>query len=276
MFDICIYHANCKDGFTSAFIVWCIFKEKCKYLPYNYGKSPPDIKDLNVIICDFSFDYNTLKNMIETSKSLIVLDHHETSEKNLKDIPNQHKIFDKTLSGATLTWNYLNKDKPLPRFIKYIEDYDLWKFQYKETKYLNAVLNSLPFDFELYESLLDNDTLNKYLKEGEVIIRYQKNQLSFIIRSYEIKTFITNNNKKINIVYVQSNTLVNEIADYILKKEETCDIVCVVNYNYKYNFTKFHLRSKDINVAKIAEIFNGGGHKLASSFIRNGLYCYIN
>ena len=80
-----IYHANCVDGFASAWAAREFLGEAgIEYISCVYEKLP-DIKDIGQIIyiVDFSFSRTILKDLCEIHKKVIVLDHHKTAEEAL-------------------------------------------------------------------------------------------------------------------------------------------------------------------------------------------------
>lgn len=113
-FDIIIYHGNCPDGFTGAWCFYRIFKSSAKYIPALYGQEPPDVTGKSVAIVDFSYPREKLIMLAEKAIYLLVLDHHNTAEKDLKDLNLGSKgelIFDMSKSGAQLAWDYISLDQ---------------------------------------------------------------------------------------------------------------------------------------------------------------------
>ena len=51
-----IYHANCTDGFGSAYSAWKLLGNRAEYYACKHGTPPPDVTGKNVVILDFSFD----------------------------------------------------------------------------------------------------------------------------------------------------------------------------------------------------------------------------
>lgn len=80
--DICIYHANCADGFGAAWAVWDTWPD-ITFAPAGYGDVPPDITAKDVLIVDFSYPAQTLLDMAVKANSIVVLDHHRSAEKEL-------------------------------------------------------------------------------------------------------------------------------------------------------------------------------------------------
>ena len=90
--DCVIYHANCTDGFGSAYSAWKLLGNRAEYHACSHGQKPPDVKGKTVAILDFSFNNKTTKKMIKDAKALIVIDHHKSAVVELHDIANT--IFD--------------------------------------------------------------------------------------------------------------------------------------------------------------------------------------
>ena len=56
---LCIYHHNCADGFTAAWVVKKAFGN-VDFHPGKYNEPPPDVTGRDVIIVDFSYKYDVL------------------------------------------------------------------------------------------------------------------------------------------------------------------------------------------------------------------------
>lgn len=135
--DYVIYHGGCCDGFASAYSIWKYFKlndekqlDNIIFYPAKHNtfhNTHPDVYNRNVVICDFSYNKNLLLKMIKQANSLIVLDHHKNAENELESIPDKNKIFRMDKSGAVITWEFFFPNISVPKFIKYIEDRDIWK-----------------------------------------------------------------------------------------------------------------------------------------------------
>lgn len=278
--DFVIYHAGCCDGFGSAYGIWKYFQKNNKsqldniiFYPAKHGSSPPSVTNKNVVICDFSYNKCTLENMIKKSNSLIILDHHKSAEKELKDIPDNYKIFDMNHSGAVITWKYFFPDTEIPKFIKYIEDRDIWKKEMDYTDEFSLVFQTIPMKFEEYDKYLDNNNLEKLIKKGKVILEYNNNSIKQICK-YAVVKFSEIKDKYYMIAYVQSNVLKSDIGNYLVTHLfPNCDFSVTYNYDDLNNVTKFSLRSDDNkeDVSVISKLLGGGGHRNASGVLINGI-----
>ena len=111
-----IYHANCTDGFGSAFSAWKLLGNRAEYYACSHGDKPPCVKGKNVVILDFSFSNKVTKKLIKDANNLLVIDHHKSAMVELHDISNT--IFDMSKSGATLSWEFFHPGKEAPKFIQ--------------------------------------------------------------------------------------------------------------------------------------------------------------
>ena len=177
-----LYHKACPDGFASAYVAWTILGDNVKYLPVSYYDPPPNIKNGKVLVCDFSFKEKETKKLIKNNKVFFNIDHHITAVDNLNNIDDKYKYFDMEHSGAMLTWKYFYPGVDPPRFLHYIEDYDLWKFEFDETKAFNAIMRQIPFSFYKWDKFKDEKYLNKLIKKGKIIIDYQNSIINYQLK----------------------------------------------------------------------------------------------
>ena len=167
-----IYHADCTDGFGAAYSAWKLLGNRAEYHACKHGSTPPDVKDKNVVVLDFSFNNPTTKQMIKEANSLLVIDHHKSAMVELHDISNTH--FDMTKSGAMLAWEWFHPGKEPPKFIQYIQDRDLWKWELPYSKEFAAAFDMVPFEFEEFEKYEDDSVFDDAIKRGSYILAYSK------------------------------------------------------------------------------------------------------
>ena len=259
---LCIYHSNCLDGFGSALVVLNdLGKDAVEFHAGVHGEPPPDVTDRTVMIVDFSYKRDVLLKMADQAKKIYILDHHKSAEENLRDLPeNVTTIFDMERSGVMITWDYLNRDKEAPQLFKIIQDRDLWKFEFPETKHVTAALFSYEFDFDVWNKLIEQD-LSILEKEGSAIYRKQMKDIKDFIKTAAYRSVITGYDvPTLNAPYMWSSE-----AGHIMGESEKF-AAC---YWDKDDGRIFSLRSSEttgIDVSKIASHFGGGGHKHAAGF----------
>ena len=159
-----IYHADCTDGFGSAYAAWKLLGNRAEYHACKHGTPPPDVTDKVVAILDFSYNNATTKQMIKDADGLIIIDHHKSAIVELHDISNTH--FDMTKSGARLAWDFFHPGKEAPKFIDYIQDRDLWKWELPYSKEFSAAFDMIPFEFEEFEKFEDDSVYDDAVKRG--------------------------------------------------------------------------------------------------------------
>lgn len=147
---LCIYHANCMDGFASAWVVWRMsaFGEG-EFLALNYDDPIPDLTDRDVCIVDYSF--NDVEGFVEAAakaKSIILLDHHKGADKKYAGIKFPEHVelkWDFSKSGVGVAWDYFMPRWPLPNLLQYVQQRDLWHIDIQGVKEVHAYLKALGF-----------------------------------------------------------------------------------------------------------------------------------
>ena len=259
-----IYHADCTDGFGSAYSAWKLLGNRAEYHACKHGQIPPDVKDKVVVILDFSFDNKTTKKMIEDSKELLVIDHHKSAVVELHDISNT--IFDMSKSGATLAWEFFHPGKEAPKFIQYITDRDLWKWELPYSKEFSAAFDMVPFEFEEFEKFEDDSVFDDAVKRGSYILAYSKT----VVKKVCEKAAPRKMGGK-DIMVVNASHWMSEIG---ARLSPDCDFAMIWYYDHNDKIIKVSLRAfhDRIDVSDISKKFGGGGHRKAGGFVLPGNY----
>ena len=253
-----IYHAECPDGFGAAWSAFQLYNDSAKYYAGVYGKQPPNVEGMEVFLLDFCYQYDVMVQLIKTAHSVTILDHHKTSkqivDRLLADGSLQGK-FDMDKSGAVLAWEHFNPDKRVPKLLKHIQDYDLWKFNIKGTKEVLAAVNSYPQDFELWNTF----EVHKLKEEGLPILRNHLKQSETLSRSYS-----TLNIGGYDVLAVNCGRAYKDDVGDILAKGKSF----AATWYHDGQRIIFSLRSdkKGADVSDIAALYGGGGHKHAAGF----------
>lgn len=267
-----IYHGNnCNDGFTSAIVAYQALVQDCQENGLAMkGMNPSDpfpwdwIKEGDkVYILDISFKRPDLLKLKEIASFVIVLDHHETAEKELAGL--DFCKFDMQKSGAMLTWEYFYpKDTP-PNLVKYVEDRDLWRFRYTATQYCHMGLTCIPKLVDTWLPLLGHEEeLDKVCKQGEAVTQYSNSLIGLICK----KAYYTNLGD-IPVVAVNSAIYQSELGNHLLEQAVNAHIHYAIVWNVMKDKTVYSLRSRnteDFNCADLAKKYGGGGHKHAAGF----------
>ena len=258
LIDFVIYHGSCSDGFGAAYAAHKLLGNKATYFVGRYGEYPPDVTGKNVAIVDFSYDRETTEFMAKRANSLIILDHHKTAFERLGGMPELY--FDNNHSGAILSWNFFHPGKEPPRFLKYIEDRDLWKWELPYSKEFSAAFDMVPYDFFEFEKFEDDSVVDDAVNRGKYILAYSKTVIKKVADNAVERSW---RGKKVMVV--NSSHWMSEIGN---KLAIDSDFVVIWYYDHENHKTKVSLRAHhdDIDVAEIAQIYGGGGHKKAAGF----------
>lgn len=256
--DLVIYHAGCSDGFGAAFAAHKVLGGRAEYYAANHGEPPPNVTGKNVAILDFSYDLATTKEMIAKASSLIILDHHKTANERLGDLPQLH--YDNDHSGAVLAWNYFHPGKEPPRFIKYIEDRDLWKWEMPYSKEFSAAFDMVPWTFEDFELFEDDSVVDDAVTRGKYILAYSKTVIKKICEKAQPRKWHGK-----SVMVVNSSHWQSEIGNRLA---QDCDIAIIWYYSHETRKTRVSCRAfhEGIDVTELAQFFGGGGHKKAAGF----------
>jgi len=267
---LCIYHGNCADGFTAAWVVRKFYGDgNVDFHAADHGLPPPDCLDRDVIMVDFTYPLTELKSVYIQSRSLLILDHHKTAMETLDalgdwlddDGEDVHWEYHLEKSGAGITWDFYFKGKGRPALLNHIEDRDLWKFDLEWTKPVNAAVFSYEHTFERWDTLFATD-IETLVKEGESIIRKEridtlalcKNQRYMVIGGFKVPV--------VNAPYLFASAVGQELLD-----QNPLTAFTAVYYD-RAEGRRFSLRSEQsrLDVAVIAQQYGGGGHRNASGF----------
>jgi uncharacterized protein len=257
VFDVCIYHANCPDGFGAA---WAVHKAQgARAFESGHSLEPVSLskyKGRSLLLVDYCWGLDTLKEVLKVARRVTVIGHHKTALSQVGDFkhPRFSAFFDMNHSGAMLTWKAFHEESA-PALIQHIEDYDLFRHRLPGTNELNLALTAVPFDFEVWDSL-DVDELKA---EGAAISRWVSAQVDRLATSAGMATLEGHVVPCVHAPRCFVDRLGHKLAEghpFSIVWAETKHAV------------HFSLRSMDdgMVVNAIAERFGGRGHEHAAVF----------
>ena len=266
--DTVLYHGDCVDGFASAFCCWLYNKQlgkkgkKITYIPCQYQKPPPTLNNKNILMCDFSYKYDTLKNILKHNK-MIVLDHHQSAEKDLKNVSAENKVFNSKHSGAYITWAYFFGEDSVPMMIRYIQENDLCRKSIPNVRQFTSYIFSIPKTFENYEKLLDdNYVTNTIIPLGDGMMRQNDTYINDGVKKIAVNFILLDNNLYF-VGTVNTSILKSEIGNAFLISNPDANFTSSYSLNEYTGETYISLRSNNMgtDVSEIASKFGGGGHR---------------
>lgn len=277
-------HKNCMDGTASALICARAFafaglSPDIEFIQYRSDEHKNLVAAPNQMFVDITPPLDRWEEWKEVSP--IVLDHHVTAESAVKGL--KGKFGDENYSGSTLAFEYvmvpLMSQAPSEEldawneFARLCTIRDTWKTDHVDWDKSQELSQALYYynPYELIEDArkgkFDFEFLMKFGKLAYGKIDYKAGRVAeggpFLERRLD-------NGDTIHIAFINlTEKLISEVAEKIRQKD-SADIT--IGYAYSSNNQLIcSLRSNKFDCSKIAEKFEGGGHKGAAGFsIGNG------
>lgn len=264
-----VYHENCHDGTGSAWVAWKVFGEKADYIPMSYGYTdyPKGEKGDTIYMIDFSLKKDEIEKIKENGARLIILDHHESAQKNLKGISDC--IFDMDRSGTGIAWDFFFPKEKRPLMVDLIEDRDLWNYKLKDTKAFYCYMMTLKYDFrkldEVYESMKKDPEI--ILSKGREMEKLYQSLVDEFSHNPAGEIVVESSKKKHTIpIFNLPKEFGSDVCSTFLDESEN-EVAAYFGLKDKKTVS-IGLRSKEntVRVNDIAETYGGGGHPEASGF----------
>lgn len=254
-----LYHADCTDGFGSAWAAWKARGDSASYLPVHHGSPPPELPaEASVVIVDFAYPRECLLELRGRVRDLLVLDHHRSARKDLDGLP--FARFDMDRSGSGLAWEFFHPGQPEPEMLAYVEDWDLWRFRLPECREVHNAMSSFPFDFALWEGL-EVATLRS---EGRILLRYQEVLVRHLADHAGVGEV---GGHRVPVVNCPGD-LRSEVGHELLARNPEAPFVALWSVDSR-GYQAWSLRSRgDFDVSALAATLGGGGHLAAAGFRR--------
>jgi len=265
-----LYHGrSCPDGFASALAAWLYYDGKAEFLGLDHGdiKSVDDLPTLSgraVYILDFSFSPEILRGIEERATKLVMLDHHKSAAEKLTGFSCRCGVvhFDMSKSGARLAWEFFQSDKPVPDLVRFVEDRDIWAWQYPESKGFLAALDMEPFDFVRWAeiALFNSEQLTRFMARGAAMDEKFSKLAADIAEGAQPIAFNGQHGLMVNAPGVFHSL----VGDLLSAKSGTFALMWSAG---KGGVIKVGLRSQPgFDCIPLAESMQGGGHAQACGF----------
>lgn len=294
MYDIVLYHAGCADGFAAAWAARGALPTGVECVPVSYtDKDYPDVTDKHVLIVDFSYDAQRLREMYREgdAKTITIIDHHKTAQEALAEFIvgsdgevtlDDHDVFEKSCndlgvepirawfdmerSGAQLTWSYFYGGDEV-QLIQYVGNRDLWRLDaLPGIREAHAWLMSHEFDFDVWNTLQYHmeEHMSNVIEEGSAILRAHDQNLRKLLGSTRRTMIIGGHTVPVaNLPYTMASDGAGTMA------AEPGVEFAATYYDNNKGQRVFSLRSSKehgIDVSAIAKAYGGGGHRHAAGF----------
>lgn len=265
-----LYHGhNCPDGFAAALAAWLYFDGKAEFIGLDHGdvKSVDDLPKLQgraVYILDFSFAPEIMQHIEERAAKLVLLDHHKSAADRLTGFACRCGVvhFDMKKSGARLAWEFFLPERPLPDLVRFVEDRDIWVWQYPQSAGFLSALDMEPFEFARWQEIASFDAaqLAAYVERGSAMDEKYKKLASLIADGAQELTFNGHHGLMVNAPGVFHSL----VGDMLSRQSGTFALMWSID---KTGVVKAGLRSRSgFNCIPLAESMHGGGHAQACGF----------
>jgi oligoribonuclease NrnB/cAMP/cGMP phosphodiesterase (DHH superfamily) len=254
-----LYHAHCADGFGAAWAAHERLGDSADYIPVQYGSEPPDISNYQQIyLLDFSYPRDVLEQW-SRDHTVKIIDHHKSAQEALADFPDA--IFDMDHSGAWLAWHFFHPTFPVPPLLEYVQDRDLWRWEWPKSREVSAGLWSLPQEFDVWRE--HSHDVSWLARDGAAILRYMQTQVDMICAQTHLGTI-----GGYSVPIVNATNLWSEIGEELLKRYPSAPFAACY-FDLAEGKRKWSLRSEDhrVDVSMVARSFGGGGHRNAAGFV---------
>lgn len=265
-----LYHGHkCPDGFAAALAAWLFYEGQAEFLGLDHGdiKSVDDLPALHgraVYILDFSFTPDIMRGIEERAAKLVMLDHHKSAADKLTGFACRCGIvhFDMNKSGAKLAWEFFQPEKAVPDLVRFVEDRDIWVWQYPESAGFLSALDMELFDFVRWQEIasMDADQQTRYIARGQAMDEKYRKLASGIAEGAQPIVFNGVRGLMVNAPGVFHSL----IGETLSKQSGTFALMWSTD---KSGIVKVGLRSqKGFNCIPFAESMGGGGHAQACGF----------
>ena len=275
-----IYHGDCPDGYTGAWLLHRHLRSRLAGSPKvalhagKYGKEPPEVWGQDVYLVDFCYPPEILTKLHQQAHTLTILDHHETALQWVTEVwgddvmttwdPDYAKVkdlivLDQKHSGAMLAMHWTGQHH---KFVKFIEDRDLWKFRFYATPDVFAAVTSRQYTLMNWDEISEL-TIDDLMIEGQAINRYRNNLIEQVLaEAYQDSLLGFDGIWQVASPYAIGSDVAGELA----KRDP--DRFAAYYVDKPDNIRRWGLRSTDsgLNVAELAATRGGGGHTHASGF----------
>lgn len=265
-----IYHGrSCPDGFAAALAAWLFYEGKAEFLGLDHGdiKSVDDLPALHgraVYILDFSFSSDILRGIDAQASKLVMLDHHKSAADTLDGFVCRCGVvhFDMKKSGARLAWEFFLPDQPVPDLVRFVEDRDIWVWQYPQSAGFLAALDMEPFEFARWQEIagFQEQQLAAYVERGRAMDEKFSMLAAGLAQAAQPVVFNGQSGLMVNAPGVFHSL----VGDLLSKQSGTFALMWTVD---KTGVVKVGLRSqRGFDCIPLAQSMQGGGHAQACGF----------
>ncbi len=211
-----------------------------------------------------------------------IKDYNDYMEANYGDMANEASfmvtVLEDGIAACEGAWKYLFPDKPMPRAVELLGQYDTWRNQ-DQTNWNKLIIPfqwGMRFDVSSAETfpqyLLNDDVsfddLDKIRERGKILVVYQNQQNKLAMHGAFVIDF-----KGYRALACNGGGFNSQAFDSKWNEDEH-DIMMPFKFDgKKWTFSLY--TTKDIDCSALAKEMGGGGHKKAAGFQVEGIPEFI-
>lgn len=280
MSNVIIHHGHCPDGFGAGWLARrTLFPGGRLYAAAHNTPPPYDLTDgQDVLVVDFCYPAAELDELAARSRSLLVLDHHQTSRKWVAESslrvlgsPEEYVALPADEASAPIAVHTNDhsgiglvaciaaaRGFKIPDWVWDIEDRDLWRTGTPDGLDVHAAVTSHPQTVEVWDSLARTPR-QRLADEGAPINRFRSQLVTACLdRSFELKL-----GGLVVLCASSPETVGPEVGhELAVRSPSGVGAYCVPADSY----VRIGLRSMPdgVDVAELAALYGGGGHRPAA------------
>jgi oligoribonuclease NrnB/cAMP/cGMP phosphodiesterase (DHH superfamily) len=268
---ILVFTDNDLDGAGSALFIKWLFKSKLSYLDivettettfHNDFREKDQTLDSfdRIFVLDLDLTEEQIK--LVDRRNVIVIDHHTPHVKKKGLYTTAKAVIEEYSSCTKLLQDKFTSVELTPaqeELLTYIDDYDCYKLEHKDSLKLNAIHHTL-----------NRPKVNKFIDAFEDGFRpytiYEKNSIKLYIQKFREQVqndIFIGNIKDYKVVSIMANYAISEVTHFIINKYQA-DIGISVNIDTKtVSFRRCKTCTVDVSI--LAKTFCGGGGSAAAA-----------
>ena len=265
-----LFHGrSCPDGFAAALAAWRFYGGQVEMRGLDHGevKSLADLPPIDgraVYILDFSFPADILRAIDDRAARLVLLDHHKSAADALDGFACRCGVvhFDMAKSGARLAWEFFLPDAPVPDLVRYVEDRDLWNWQFPESAAYLAALDMEPQALERWNEIAEfsPEQSAQFMARGQAMDEKFAKLALDIAEGAEPVVF----NGETGLMVNAPGVFHSLVGDLVSRRSGTFALMWSAG---KGGVVKVGLRSqRGYDCIPLAQSMGGGGHAQACGF----------
>ncbi len=185
-------------------------------------------------------------------------------------------FFDMRKSGALLAWEWFHEGRDAPNLVQYVSDRDLWKFELPLSREISAFIFSHDYTFSNWQylnaAMKDHMGVQHCADQGGAIERKHHKDIAELVKVCKREMIIGGHwVPAASLPYTLTSDAGHLMCEPYASDNLQGEVVTPPFAACYWDTPKgrvFSLRSRDdgMDVADIAKMYGGGGHKHASGF----------